>query len=227
MNWVSAVVTIDVNSQVVYLRLHWLSLRWSLMLSARLKPAVTRVITPVASIALRMGITPNAVTWTGAIAVVASAMYFYPKGQFFIGTVVICIMALSDLFDGTMARISQKGSSRWGGFLDSTIDRITDSAILIGVSIYLINNDDPLAIVVMVTLVTGMLVPYIRAKAESFAIQCSGGIAERTERLIISLAAIGFDGLGIPYVLSFGMWLLALLGAYTVVQRMLIVKRAS
>ena len=197
------------------------------MLSARLKPAVTRVISPVASLALRMGITPNAVTWTGAIAVVASAMYFYPKGQFFIGTVVICIMALSDLFDGTMARISQKGSSKWGGFLDSTIDRITDSAILIGVSIYLINNDDPLAIVVMVTLVTGMLVPYIRAKAESFAIQCSGGIAERTERLIISLAAIGFDGLGIPYVLSFGMWLLAILGAYTVVQRMLIVKRAS
>jgi len=197
------------------------------MLSARLKPAVTRVITPVASLALRMGITPNAVTWTGAIAVVASAMYFYPKGQFFIGTVVICIMALSDLFDGTMARISQKGSSKWGGFLDSTIDRITDSAILIGVSIFLINNDDPLAIVVMVTLVTGMLVPYIRAKAESFAIQCSGGIAERTERLIISLAAIGFDGLGIPYVLSFGMWLLAILGAYTVVQRMLIVKRAS
>jgi CDP-diacylglycerol--glycerol-3-phosphate 3-phosphatidyltransferase len=181
----------------------------------------------VASLALRMGITPNAVTWTGAIAVVASAMYFYPKGEFFIGTVVICIMALSDLFDGTMARISQKGSSKWGGFLDSTIDRITDSAILVGVSIYLINNDDPLAIVVMVTLVTGMLVPYIRAKAESFAIQCSGGIAERTERLIISLAAIGFDGLGIPYVLSFGMWLLALLGAYTVVQRMLIVKRAS
>jgi CDP-diacylglycerol--glycerol-3-phosphate 3-phosphatidyltransferase len=126
-----------------------------------------------------------------------------------------------------MARISQKGSSRWGGFLDSTIDRITDSAILVGVSIYLINNDDLLAIVVMVTLVTGMLVPYIRAKAESFAIQCSGGIAERTERLIISLAAIGFDGLGIPYVLSFGMWLLAILGAYTVVQRMLIVKRAS
>jgi CDP-diacylglycerol--glycerol-3-phosphate 3-phosphatidyltransferase len=197
------------------------------MLSARLKPAVTRVIAPVASLALRMGITPNAVTWTGAIAVVASAMYFYPKGQFFIGTVVICIMALSDLFDGTMARISQKGSSKWGGFLDSTIDRITDSAILIGVSIYLINNDDPLTIVVMVTLVTGMLVPYIRAKAESFAIQCSGGIAERTERLIISLAAIGFDGLGIPYVLSFGMWLLAVLGAYTVVQRMLIVKRAS
>lgn len=197
------------------------------MLSSRLKPAVTRAITPVAALALRLGITPNAVTWTGAIAVVISALYFYPKGEFFIGTVIICVMALSDLFDGTMARISQKGSSRWGGFLDSTIDRITDSAILIGVAIYLINEDDSLAFVVMVTLVTGMLVPYIRAKAESFGIECSGGIAERTERLIISLAAIGFDGLGIPYILAIGMWSLALLGTYTVIQRMLIVKRSK
>jgi CDP-diacylglycerol--glycerol-3-phosphate 3-phosphatidyltransferase len=196
------------------------------MLSARLKPAVTRFITPVASAALRVGITPNAVTWTGAVAVVAAALYFYPKGEFFIGTLIICIMALSDLFDGTMARISNKGSSKWGGFLDSTIDRITDSAVLVGVSIYLINNDDSLAIVVMVTLVTGILIPYIRAKAECFGIECSGGIAERTERLIISLAAIGFSGLGVPYIMAIGMWLLAVLGTYTVVQRMLIVKRA-
>ena len=196
------------------------------MLSARLKPAVTRVITPVASFALRIGITPNAVTWTGAIAVVASALYFYPKGNFFLGTVIICIFALSDLFDGTMARISQKGSSKWGGFLDSTIDRITDSAILIGVCIFLIEKNDPLAVLVIVTLVSGMLVPYIRAKAESFNIECSGGIAERTERLIISLVAIGFEGLDVPYVLSIGMWLLAALGTYTVIQRMLIVKRA-
>jgi CDP-diacylglycerol--glycerol-3-phosphate 3-phosphatidyltransferase len=136
------------------------------------------------------------------------------------------VLALSDLFDGTMARLSSKGSSRWGGFLDSTIDRITDSSILIGIAIYLINENDQLAYVALATLVTGLLVPYIRAKAESFGIACSGGIAERTERLIISLAAIGFDGLGIPYVLAGGMWLLAILGLFTVVQRMLIVKRA-
>lgn len=196
------------------------------MLSARLKPAVTRVITPVASAALRLGITPNAVTWVGAIGVVISAMYFYPRGDFFVGTVIICILALSDLFDGTMARISQAGSSMWGGFLDSTIDRVTDSAILIGVGLFLIKNEDPLSAVVLVTLVTGMLVPYIRAKAESFGIECKGGIAERTERLIISLTAIGLDGLDVPYVLTFGIWILALLGAYTVIQRMLIVKRA-
>ena len=196
------------------------------MLSARLKPAVTRVITPVASTALRLGITPNAVTWTGAIGVVASSLYFYPKGDFFVGTLIICIMALSDLFDGTMARISHSGSSKWGGFLDSTIDRITDSAILIGVTIYLINHNDPLSAIVLATLIVGMLVPYIRAKAESFGIECSGGIAERTERLIISLTAIGLDGLGVPYVLAIGMWLLAILGTFTVIQRMFIVKRA-
>ena len=196
------------------------------MLSARLKPAVTRVITPVASAALRLGITPNAVTWTGAIGVVFCAMYFYPRGDFFVGTLFICVLALSDLFDGTMARISQAGSSKWGGFLDSTIDRITDSAILIGVTIFLIDRNDPLSSVVLVTLVTGMLVPYIRAKAESFGIECKGGIAERTERLIISLTAIGLNGLGVPYVLSLGMWILAALGFLTVVQRMLIVKRA-
>jgi CDP-diacylglycerol--glycerol-3-phosphate 3-phosphatidyltransferase len=197
------------------------------MISAKIKPAVTRVITPVASLALRLGITPNAVTWVGAIAVVIVALYFYPKGEFVTGTIVISLAALSDLFDGTMARISKAGSSLWGGFLDSTIDRITDSAILVGVSIYLIQSDDQLVPVVLVTLLTGMLVPYVRAKAESFGIQCSGGVAERTERLIIALTAIGFEGLGVPYSLAIGMWLLAFLGTFTVIQRMIIVRRAS
>jgi CDP-diacylglycerol--glycerol-3-phosphate 3-phosphatidyltransferase len=196
------------------------------MLSRSLKPAVTRLITPVAASALRIGITPNAVTWVGAVGVIASALFFYPRGDFFLGTAVISFFAVSDLFDGTMARISKAGASKWGSFLDSTIDRVTDSAILLGVSIYLINNDDQLSFVVIATLVTGMLVPYIRAKAESFGVECSGGIAERTERLIMAMSAIALDGLGVPYVLAGGMWLLAGLGAVTVVQRMLIVRKA-
>jgi CDP-diacylglycerol--glycerol-3-phosphate 3-phosphatidyltransferase len=162
----------------------------------------------------------------GAVGVIASALFFYPRGDFFLGTAVIAFFALSDLFDGTMARISKSGASKWGSFLDSTIDRLTDSAILLGVSIYLINNDDQLSFVVIATLVTGMLVPYIRAKAESFGVECSGGIAERTERLIMAMSAIALDGLGVPYVLAGGMWLLAVLGAVTVGQRMLIVRKA-
>lgn len=196
------------------------------MISRIFKPAVTRFITPVARLALRCGVTPNGVTLVGALGVVASSLYFYPRGDFFLGTAIITIFALSDLFDGTMARISQVGASRWGSFLDSTIDRITDSAILIGLAIFLIDKDDCLAGVVIVTLVSGLLVPYIRAKAEAFSITCSGGIAERTERLIISLIAIALDGLEVPFVLAGGMWLLAILGSITVIQRMLIVKRA-
>ncbi|NCV81732.1 MAG: CDP-alcohol phosphatidyltransferase family protein [Actinobacteria bacterium] len=196
------------------------------MLSRSLKPAVTRLITPVAASALRIGITANAVTWVGAVGVIASALFFYPRGDFFLGTAVITLFALSDLFDGTMARISKAGASKWGSFLDSTIDRVTDSAILLGVSIYLINHNDQISFVSIATLVTGMLVPYIRAKAESFGIECSGGIAERTERLIMAMSAIALDGLGVPYVLAGGMWLLAGLGAVTVVQRMLIVRKA-
>lgn len=196
------------------------------MISSIFKPAVTSFITPVARFALRIGITPNAVSWVGAIGVTVSSLYFYARGDFFLGSAVVFVFALSDLFDGTMARISKTGASRWGEFLDSTIDRVTDSAILIGVTIYLIDTDDRLTAVVLVTLVTGLLVPYIRAKAESFAIACSGGIAERTERLMISLSAIALDGLGVPYVLAAGMWLLAILGLVTVLQRMRIVKRA-
>lgn len=196
------------------------------MLSASLKPAVTRAINPLARGALRMGITPNAVTFTGAIGLVGSALYFYPRQEFFIGTLLIVFFALSDLFDGAMARISHAGASRWGGFLDSTIDRITDSAILLGLCVALINSNDPLVPVALGALVAGTLVPYIRAKAESLGIECSGGIAERTERLIIALTAIGFEGLGIPYALAIGVWLLLALGAITAVQRILIVKAA-
>ena len=196
------------------------------MLSDSLKPAVTRVINPIARGVLGLGVTPNAVTFIGALGLVTSALYFYPKGDFFIGTLVISFFALSDLFDGAMARISHKGASAWGGFLDSTIDRITDSAILVGLTLYLVDADDPLTAVVIGALVFGSLVPYIRAKAESMQIACSGGIAERTERLIISLTAIGLEGLGVPFALAIGIWLLLALAIVTVIQRILIVKAA-
>jgi len=190
------------------------------MISSALKPAVTRLINPVARLALRLGLTPNAVTVIGAFGLVSSAIFFYSNEEFFIGTLVITFFALSDLFDGAMARISEQGSSQWGGFLDSTIDRVTDSAILIAILIPLTSSEDALTPVALTTLVTGLLIPYIRAKAESFNIQCSVGIAERTERLIILLTAIGFHGLGVPYALAIGLWLLASLGVVTVIQRM-------
>lgn len=195
------------------------------MISSSLKPAVTRFINPLARGAVAIGLTPNAITILGAIGVVGSAGWFYPKEEFFWGTIFICIFALSDLFDGAVARLSPRGASAWGGFLDSTIDRITDSAITIAILISLIAADDPLSYLGLATLVTGFLTPYIRAKAESFGIACSVGIAERTERLIIVLTAVGFHGLGVPYILAIGLWTLAILGVITVIQRMVVVHR--
>ena len=197
-----------------------------LMISDVLKPAVTRIISPVARFLLRIGLTPNSVTAIGAFCVVVSAIYFFPRGDFFVGTLVITFFMLSDLFDGAMARISSRGASKWGGFLDSTVDRISDSAILFAVSIYLIEKNDDLSIIYLVAIVTGLLIPYIRAKAESMSIQCSGGIAERTERAIIVLVGTGFHGLGVNYSLAISAWLLAILGLITTCQRLIIVKRA-
>ena len=196
------------------------------MISDVLKPAVTRIISPVARFLLRIGLTPNSVTAIGALGVVISAIYFFPHGNFFVGTLVITFFMLSDLFDGAMARISSRGASKWGGFLDSTVDRISDSSILFAVSIYLIKKNDDLSIIYLVAIVTGMLIPYIRAKAESMSIQCSGGIAERTERAIIVLVGTGFHGLGVSYSLAISAWVLAILGIITTCQRLLIVKRA-
>ena len=67
---------------------------------------------------------------------------------------------------------------------------------------------------------------HARSKNVGFSIDCTGGIAERTERLIIAMSAIALDGLHVDYVLAIGMWLLAILGVITVMQRMLIVRKA-
>jgi CDP-diacylglycerol--glycerol-3-phosphate 3-phosphatidyltransferase len=197
------------------------------MISDIFKPAVVRLISPTARGLLRIGLTPNSVTTIGAIGVIANSLIAYPNGHLFGGTVAICCLALSDLFDGTMARLSQQGPSRWGGFLDSTIDRVTDSAIALGLLIYLAQNNDALSYVLLVSIVSGFLVSYIRAKAESLQIECKGGFAERTERLMILLTAIGFTGLGVDYILTVGIWALALASVVTVLQRLLIVWKAT
>ena len=195
------------------------------MVSSAFKPAVTRVIEPIARLAVRAQITPNAVTLIGTLGTVLSAIYFYPKGELFIGTLFICFFALSDLFDGAIARLSEQGASAWGGFLDSTCDRITDAAILGSLAVYCILEDSDLYLVAIAAIVTGFLVPYIRAKAESFGIACTVGIAERTERIILALTGIGFHGLGVPYILAITLWLLFALSAITVIQRIAVVRR--
>jgi CDP-diacylglycerol--glycerol-3-phosphate 3-phosphatidyltransferase len=195
------------------------------MVSTSFKPVVARFIEPIARLGYRAGITPDMVTLFGAIGASVSALYLLINGELFWASIAVTIFALSDLFDGAIARISDKGATQWGAFLDSTCDRVTDAAILMGLALYLIQRDDRLVPVVLGCILFGSLIPYIRAKAESYKISCSVGVAERTERLIIVLVAIGFDGLGLPFILSIGLWLLLALSAITVMQRIFLLRK--
>ena len=197
-----------------------------LMLQNSLRAPVTRIITPVCRGLLRVGLTANAVSAIGAIGSSLSALFFFSRGRFLPGVIVTILFVLSDMFDGTMARLSE-AKSNWGALLDSSLDRITDSVILGSLAYFLSNRNDPLLSIVLVSLVAGNLVSYIKARAESLDIECNGGFAERTERLVIVFLSVGLAGLNIPFALAIGMWFLALASIYTTFERLVIVYRAT
>jgi CDP-diacylglycerol--glycerol-3-phosphate 3-phosphatidyltransferase len=196
------------------------------MIQSRFKAPVTRVITPICRGLLRVGVSANALTVFGTLGVCISALYFFGSDQLFLGTIFIFLFALSDLFDGTMARLSNQQGTKWGALLDSTLDRISDAAIAIGIWLYLRNLESDFQYVALAFLLIGGLIPYIRARAESLGIECSVGIAERAERLIITLAGTGLTGLNVPFALEISLMVLVFLSVVTVIQRMRVVYRS-
>ena len=196
------------------------------MIQRRFKAPVTAFITPICRALLRIGLSANAITVIGAAGATFSSIYFFARGDFFLGTLLVSLCALSDLLDGTMARISKTDGTRWGALLDSTLDRVSDAAIVIGIWIYLFDEGSDLHLVAIAALFLGGLIPYIRAKAESLGIECSVGFAERPERLIILLVGTGLFGLGLNFALGLSLWLLVFISLITVIQRMKVVHQA-
>jgi CDP-diacylglycerol---glycerol-3-phosphate 3-phosphatidyltransferase len=192
-----------------------------------LRPYLTRLLTPVGEALARTPVTPNAITITGTCGMVAGALWLFPTGHLFAGTLVCTFFVLADMLDGVLARI--KGTSgAWGAFLDSTLDRVSDAAVFAGLAIWLVRTGQgPLAVVALFCLVAGLLVSYAKARAEGLGVRCDVGIAERTERLLIGLTSAGLSGLGVPYVLAIGLWVLAVLSAVTFGQRVLAVHSAT
>jgi CDP-diacylglycerol--glycerol-3-phosphate 3-phosphatidyltransferase len=188
------------------------------MLSAILRKPVSRVVDPVAVFLLRIGITPNGMTFFGSLGTSAMALWLWPQGEYFWGTMGVIAFIFSDLLDGTMARISKK-SSQWGAFFDSTIDRVVDIALIGALLLSLLKTDDRLALVAFAALIGGFLVSYVKARAQALSLECDGGFAERAERVIILLTAVGFAGLGVPYILAIGIWILAISSLATFVFR--------
>ena len=197
------------------------------MLQGSLRAPVTRLITPLCRGLIRLGITANVVTITGSFLTVLAALVFFPSGQFLSGTALITFFVLFDLLDGTLARLSPNGGTAFGALLDSTLDRVTDSAVLGTILIYLIRRNDGLIPVMLIAIVASFLVSYVKARAEAVGIVCNGGLAERTERLVIILLATTLTAFGFSSALAIGIWLLALASSFTVLQRLAIVYRAA
>ncbi|MEJ7689055.1 MAG: CDP-alcohol phosphatidyltransferase family protein [Nocardioidaceae bacterium] len=189
----------------------------------------TNIFKPISHLLMKWGVSPDTVTMVGTAGVVAGALVFFPRGQLLIGVLVIAVFVFSDLVDGYMAR-TLGTSSRWGAFLDSTLDRLGDAAIFAGLAVYFFGrgDDDLLAYVALWALVMGSVTSYARAKAESLGMQAKGGIAERADRLVAVLVMTGLsDIFDLPVLLTIVLWALAVASTVTVVQRMVLVRRQA
>lgn len=123
-----------------------------------------------------------------------------------------------------------------GAFLDSTLDRVADSAIFGGLALWYAGqgNNNLLCAVAVLCLASGQVVSYTKARAESLGLPCDvSGLVERAERLVITLVAAGIAGLqtfGVSYVewlLPVALWLVGVGSVITVLQRMLTVRREA
>jgi CDP-diacylglycerol--glycerol-3-phosphate 3-phosphatidyltransferase len=186
----------------------------------------TRLLTPIAKFFVRHGVSPDVITLVGTLGVVAGALVFFPRGELLVGVLVITAFVFSDLLDGTMARMTGT-SSKWGAFLDSTLDRLGDAAIFGGLVLYYTGPGDSevWAALALYCLVMGSVTSYARARAESLGMEAKGGIAERADRLVAILVMTGLsDIFDVPLLIPFTLAVLAVASTVTVVQRVLNVR---
>jgi len=194
-----------------------------------LRGVLTKVVTPLADLLLRRGVSPDAVTISGTAAVVVAALWLFPTGHLLVGSLAIGVFVLTDSIDGTMARRSGRSSS-WGAFLDSTLDRFADAAIFSGLVLWFsgLGDDRLTAVLALACLVLGAIVPYARARAEGLGMTAAVGIAERADRLLAVLLATALVGSGLPRaVLTVTLGVLAIASAVTIVQRMATVRHQT
>lgn len=197
------------------------------MLNRYARAFFTRVLTPTARFLLRIGVGPDTVTLLGTLGVCTCAIVFFPRGSMLVGTLSVTAFIFSDLLDGTMARMAGR-TSKWGGFLDATLDRFGDAAIFGSLAWYFADHHKTgMFLACMICLISGSITSYARAKAESLGFRCDVGYIERGERLVGSLVASGLDGLGVPYIQAVALWALAAGSTGTVVQRMLFVRKQA
>jgi phosphatidylglycerophosphate synthase len=192
------------------------------MLSNKLKHRLDRPLTPFVRFLAGFGISPNMLTVAGMIMNIAAAMMLV-YGHLLLGGVLVLMGGLFDLFDGALARVVGK-QSRLGTLLDATLDRYSDTAPILGLLLHysgwsLYYSIKPANMAICGLLMIGsLLVPYVRARAESQGLHCEVGLAERAERVIIFAGGLI---LGIEVA---AIWILTILTHLTVIQRLIHVR---
>jgi CDP-diacylglycerol--glycerol-3-phosphate 3-phosphatidyltransferase len=178
------------------------------------------LLAPVARVMGRLGIHPNTITILGLLLQAGVGVVF-GLGYITLGGWLLLIVAPVDALDGALARALGK-QSRFGSFLDSTLDRLSDATLILGLTAHYLRQGARMEIALLLTsLVAAMMVSYVRARAEAQGFPCKVGLLTRMERIVLigSLSAVG-----LPVVM---MWALALLSVFTVVQRILYVYAVS
>ncbi|MBL7064998.1 MAG: CDP-alcohol phosphatidyltransferase family protein [Anaerolineae bacterium] len=178
------------------------------------------LLNPVARVAGRLGIHPNTLTLVGFLLQAGVGVVF-GLGHVMLGGWLLLIVAPVDALDGALARaLGQK--SRFGAFLDSTFDRLSDAALILGLTAHYLHQGEHLEVVLLlISLVAAQMVSYIRARAEAEGFPCKVGLLTRLERIVL-IAVL--SALGLPIVM---IWALAVLSVFTMVQRFLYVYAVS
>ncbi len=187
------------------------------------------MLAPFVRLFIRLGISPDVVTLVGTLGVAAGALVFFPQGMLLTGVLVITAFVFSDLIDGQMARTLGR-SSKFGAFWDSTLDRIGDGAVFGGLVLFFAGPGDSTlyTAVALYCLVMGSVTSYARARAESLGMDAKGGLAERADRLVLILVATGLGALfDVPFLMYAALWILVFANTYTVVFRVLKVRRQA
>jgi CDP-diacylglycerol---glycerol-3-phosphate 3-phosphatidyltransferase len=173
----------------------------------------------------RIGFSANALTAMG-VALSAVAAWRISIGAFLSAGLILTAGGVLDFCDGAVARV-RGTASKFGAFLDSVTDRFSDAFAFSAFAWYFFQNgDERIAVVALAAYAVGQLTSYIRAKAESLGYDCRVGLLERAERLIAINGGLILSALWRPSV-EIGLWVVAVAGAVTVVQRLVHVARQA
>ena len=171
----------------------------------------------------RTGVTPAALTLAGLVLHIGSGVLIAP-GHLRSGGILLLVAAVCDGLDGALARRTQR-VSRFGAFLDSTVDRIDETVVLGGIAVFFLRRGDVASMVwnavALLGLAGSLITSYTRARAEGLGLDCKVGVFERPERVALTVLGLLLGA----RVLGPAIGLLAVLSWITVVQRIHHVRR--